>query len=441
MRIAMFTPAFPVISETFILRQITGLLDMGHEVDIYASSKPDSQLPVHPEVSQYGLLKRTRYIDLPPDSGYWEMPVWPLWERTWLPGSPTSIPNVLRVMRAVPAFIGCLKRAPRLLWEALDSREYGFQARSLSTLYRLSALSRQARQYDVVHAQFGTVGNEFRFARKLWNAPLIVSFRGYDFSLWPKQHGRGIYRRLFRTVDAVTVNTDFAGRRVESLGCPPAKIHKLPSALDPHDFPFRERHGDGDAVRIATVGRLVEKKGVEYSIRAVARVLEKHPNIQYDVVGDGPLREHLEELARHLGIRRHVHFHGAQSSSYVRRIMSDADIFVLASVTAENGDEESLGNVLLEAQASGLPVVVTDHNGFPETIVPGCSGFLVPERDVESLAERIEYLIEHPEIWPSMGRAGRAHVEQRYNSHDVNSKLVELYRQAILEYRKCASPS
>ena len=441
MRIAMFTPAFPVTSETFILRQITGLLDMGHEVDIYASSRPDSRLPLHPEVSRYELLSRTTYIDLPADSGYWEMPVWPIWGRTWLPGSSTSIPNVLRVLRAVPAFGGCLWRAPRLLRAALDPMEYGFQARSLSTLYRLSTLSRRVKRYDVLHAQFGTVGNDFRFARKLWNAPLVVSFRGYDFSLWPKQHGRGVYRRLFRTVDAVTVNTDFAGRRVEALGCPSAKVHKVPSALNPDDFPYRERHYEGGSVRVVTVGRLVEKKGIEYSIRAVACVLKKHPNIHYDVIGDGPLRGHLEELVRQLDAGGHVHFHGAQSSSYVQRIMSDAHIFVLASVTAKNGDEESLGNVLLEAQASGLPVLVTDHNGFPETILPGHSGFLVPERDVESLSERLEYLVEHPEVWPSMGRAGRAHVEQHYNDRLVNSKLVELYKRTIRDYRRCASPS
>jgi colanic acid/amylovoran biosynthesis glycosyltransferase len=237
------------------------------------------------------------------------------------------------------------------------------------------------------------------------------------------------------------VNTDFAGRRVEALGCPSAKIHKVPSALNPDDFPFRERHYEGGAVRITTVGRLVEKKGIEYSIRAVARVLEKHSNLHYDVVGDGPLRGHLEELVQQMGVGGHVHFHGAQSSSYVQRIVSDAQIFVLASITARDGDEESLGNVLLEAQASGLPVVVTDYNGFPEAILPGRSGFLVPERDVESLAERIEHLVEHPEMWATMGRAGRAHVEQRYNSHAVNSKLVELYKRTIRDYRRCALPS
>jgi len=89
LRIAMFLDSFPAVSETFILRQITGLIDQGHEVDIYAQARAEDDSPVHPEVVEYGLLGRTTYIDVPPDAGYWEMPIWPITGRTWLPGSMT----------------------------------------------------------------------------------------------------------------------------------------------------------------------------------------------------------------------------------------------------------------------------------------------------------------------------------------------------------------
>src|SRR2546423_2600961 len=93
LRIAFFTGAFPVLSETFILRQITGLLDLGHEVDIYAQWRPDEDA-VHDDVSAYRLLERTTYLDLPLATGYWELPVSPLWGETWLPGAEAAVPNV-----------------------------------------------------------------------------------------------------------------------------------------------------------------------------------------------------------------------------------------------------------------------------------------------------------------------------------------------------------
>jgi colanic acid/amylovoran biosynthesis glycosyltransferase len=92
---------------------------------------------------------------------------------------------------------------------------------------------------------------------------------------------------------------------------------------------------------------------------------------------------------------------------------------------------EGQGVVLLEAQAYGLPVVATHHSAFPETVADDRSGFLVPERDVDALAERIIYLLEHPEIWPKMGRAGRAHVEANYDINKLNDRLVEIYQELL----------
>ena len=96
---------------------------------------------------------------------------------------------------------------------------------------------------------------------------------------------------------------------------------------------------------------------------------------------------------------------------------------------------EGQGLVLQEAQAMGLPVVSTWHNGIPEGVLDDVSGFLVPERDVHALAEKLFYLIEHPELWPAMGRAGRKFVEQRYDIKQLNKELVELYRAVIAKDR------
>src|SRR5436190_23836811 len=119
MRIAFFVKTFPVVSETFILRQITGLLDLGHCVDIYAEWRGDSA-STHPEIATYDLLRRTTYVDMPREAGFWEQPVLPITGSTWPPGSDKPIPNLMRIARALPVLARCLSTAPRLTFEALS---------------------------------------------------------------------------------------------------------------------------------------------------------------------------------------------------------------------------------------------------------------------------------------------------------------------------------
>jgi len=415
------------------------LLDLGHVLDIYADTRVESGAPVHPEVGRYGLLERTTFMDMPPETAPWEMPVWPVAGRTWLPGSETAVRNSVRLGRALPKLVRCLAHSPRLTLEVLSRSQYRYQAASLSALHRLAVLCRKPKKYDVLHAHFGPVGNSFRFARTLWKAPMIVSFHGYDFSTQPRREGRELYGRLFETIDAITVNSQYTRRQVEKLGSPAEKLHHLPVGVDPNEFPFRERTFQrGGPVRILTVARLQEIKGHEYAIRAVGKLRERHPAVRYDVVGDGPLRKKLEDLAKQLELQDRVVFHGALDGAAVRGLMDEGHVFVLASVSVE-GDQEGQGLVLQEAQAAGLPVIATRHGALPEGILPDQSGFLVPERDVDALAERLNFLVEHADIWPMMGRAGRRFVEEYFDIRKLNLRLEELYAEAIDAFGRTAS--
>jgi colanic acid/amylovoran/stewartan biosynthesis glycosyltransferase WcaL/AmsK/CpsK len=436
LRIAVFVGCFPVVSESFIVRQITGLLDLGHTVDIYAEMRPEPDEPIHPEIPTHRLLERTTYLDLPPESVPWEMPVWPITERTWLPGAATPVHNLRRVVRAVPALLKCLAIAPRLTCQVLNSSEYGFQAASLSALYRLARLSSVARRYDVLHAHFGPAGNSFRFLRELWRAPLVLSFHGYDFCTVPRRQGAGVYRKLFATADLLTVNSDYTSRQVEKLGGPASKLRLLPVGLDPDEFPFSERTlPPGEQPRIVSVGRLVEIKGHEYLIRAIGQLRREVPPVICDIVGDGPLRGKLAALVRELGLETTVNFHGALNGPDVKRLMQQSHLFVLPSVNVK-GDQEGQGLVLQEAQASGLPVVATRHGALPEGMIDGQTGYLVPERDAGALAERLVFLIRHPQSWPQLGRAGRKFVLERYDIRRLNRRLVQLYAEARDHFQK-----
>jgi colanic acid/amylovoran biosynthesis glycosyltransferase len=433
MRIAFFVAGFPLVSETFILRQITGLIDLGHEVEIFAETRPEEGTPMHPEVHRYDLPSRTSYVPMPVEA-LMELPVWPIHGKTWTSETPTW--NAQRLVDAMPALARCFATAPALTWHSLRTSQFGYEAASLSALYRLALLCRQPRRFDILHAHFGPVGNRFRFARQLFHAPLVVSFHGYDFTWWPREHGASCYQQLWRVLDCATVNSGYTGGRVRELGCPDDKIRTLPVGLDPDEFPFRERTPRPDGrVRILTVARMVEKKGLEYCIRGVAEARRRFPGIRYTIVGDGPLRQSLENLVREHDLMENVSLVGPQDGETVRRLMDDADIFLLGSVTAANGDGEGQGLVLQEAQASGLPVVATQHGPFAEGVLDGESAILIPERDAASLANALLTLLSHPDRWRSMGAAGRRFVEQKYDSRRLNRQLSELYSDVCERYR------
>ena len=435
LRIAFLLGSFPVVSETFILRQITGLLDLGHDVRIFANARPDEAAPIHPEVAKYNLLNRTTYVDGPAESVVWELPVWPWRDQTWPPGATKSIANWRRLASALPQLVRCLRRAPGLTRQILSSREYRYQAASLSGLHRLATLGSSQAGFDVLHAHFGPVGNSFRFARALWNAPLVVSFHGYDFTTLPRKHGAGLYQKLFETADAVTVNSEFTRNSVAQLGCSPTKLKRLPVGLDFGAFPFSERaRRANEPVRLLTVARLVEIKGHEFALQAVAKVRASLPELRYDIVGDGLLRQKLEQLIAELGLQGAVTLHGARDGAFIRGLMREAHLALLGSVSIE-GDQEGQGLFLQEAQACGLPVIATQHGALPEGMLPGKSGFLVPERDIGTLAERIGFLVAHPEDWPELGRQGRAFVMARYDIRKLNEELVALYRDLHREFK------
>lgn len=112
-------------------------------------------------------------------------------------------------------------------------------------------------------------------------------------------------------------------------------------------------------------------------------------------------------------------------------MLEGADILLAPSVTGSDGNQEGIPVAIMEAMAVGSLIISTRHSGIPELVQDGVSGFLVPERDVDALAEKLIYLIEHPEIWPEMGQAGRAFVEANYDISKLNDSLVDIYQQLL----------
>jgi colanic acid/amylovoran biosynthesis glycosyltransferase len=408
MRVAFAVPEFPGLSETFILSQIAGLLDRGHEVDIYAQP-PVSRGKVHRTVEEYGLLERTHY-------------------------QPRCARNRLRrVVKGITLLGHCALRDPRLGMAGVNFFRYGRHAASLYLLHALMPLLDRP-SFDIVHCHFGPVGLRMSLLRDLGaiQGKLVTSFHGYDVNTYPRRHGENVYGKLWEFGDLYTVNSAFTGQRVVKLGGPADKIVKLPMGVDTDRFKFTERSAEpGGEFRIVTVGRLVEVKGIEHGIRAVARLAAAHSNVRYLIAGDGPLASELRALADSLGIAAQVEFLGGQTQTEVRELLGTAHVFLLPGVIARDGAQEGQGLVLLEAQAAGLPVVATRVGGIPEFVLDNESGFLVPQRDADALADKLDYLIGHPEQRTEMGRSGRRLVEERFSIDRLNDRLVEVYEDLL----------
>ncbi len=145
------------------------------------------------------------------------------------------------------------------------------------------------------------------------------------------------------------------------------------------------------------------------------------------MVGDGVLREQLQQMIEGMGIERQVKLLGWKTQEEVKILLEESHVLVAPSVTSDSGDQEGIPTAIKEAMASGLPVISTLHSGIPELVVDGVSGLLVSERDAASIADALAYLISHPERCKEMGQAGRRQVEQKFDTNSLNKKLEELY--------------
>jgi len=403
MKIAFIVGSFPKLSETFILNQITDLLDLGHDVEIFASHHSNEK-EMHPDVEKYQLMERVHYFNIPES-------------------------KVKRIFKAIYLILVDFYKYPVKILKSLNIFRYGKESLSLRLLYIV--VSFLGKDFNIIHCHFGPNGVLGVLLRDIGavNGKVVTTFHGYDMSGYIVKKGTNIYNFLFEKGDAFLPISEYWKKKLIELGCEEDKIivHRMGIDLDKFSLKLSKENKSG-IVKLITVARLVKKKGIEYGVRAVAKIIKKYPNIKYSIVGEGPLRNMLEDLIIELRAKGKINLLRSKKQDEIIKLMQNSDILLAPSVTTEEGDQEGIPVVLMEAQATGLPVISTYHTGIPEVVLDGKSGFLVPERDVDALAEKLEYLIEHPEIWPDMGRTERKFIEERYDINKLNKRLVEIYR-------------
>lgn len=292
------------------------------------------------------------------------------------------------------------------------------------------------RQNEVrmIHAHFGPAGIEILPLAKSLNIPLLVTFHGYDASSFLRS---SVYVKsliqLFKYARGICVSRNMAEKLI-GLGIPPTRVntHYIGTSLENFKFvkrqTLREKSLQRKQINFLQVSNFVEKKGHQYTVEAFSRFVTYYPDANLCLAGDGPLRPEMEELVARLGLSSRILFTGAIDSNEVSRRMAQADAFLHHSVTAGNGDMEGIPTVLMEAMATGLPVVSTHHSGIPELIVHGYNGYLVNERDVDGYAAVLRSLLQ---IDSSIGEGARETVANNFNLAVQNSRLAEIYRGMI----------
>jgi colanic acid/amylovoran biosynthesis glycosyltransferase len=403
MRIAFFSFNFPVLSETFVLNQIASLIDRGHDVEIVAENAIDGGRS-HDVVQNYRLLEKVTYSDIAP--------------RGRISNNPWA---VLRKIASNPNSSGAK------LLKSLNWLRYGETARNLR-LFRATSSLLPGRHYDAIISHFGPNGEIALRLREIGvlRGPLLTYFHGWDVSSYIRAQGPRAYARLFAKGDLFLPISERWKQKLLKLGCDERYIRVHHMGIDTSRFIFAPRRPrPGQPTRLISVARLVEKKGIEVALRAIASLLPNQ-RISYTVVGDGPLRKQLTELTAELGLNAEVRFTGALPQQEVVKLLTESDILLAPSITAEDGNEEGIPVAIMEAMAMGMPVVSTRHSGIPELVEDGVCGLLAPERDVRALADRLTLLLTKPAIWEQMGTAGRAKVEADFNLGTLSDELTDL---------------
>lgn len=287
----------------------------------------------------------------------------------------------------------------------------------------------------VIHAHYGQNGIKALRLKRSTGLPLLTSFYDEDITARPEQdpHYRTLLNELFSEGDLFAVSNQHMKGMAIRWGCPETKLRVLPGGVNLERLHYHPRIYSKDGpLSVLSVGRLVEKKGMDTLIEAIRLVKEAGVETQATIMGEGELKEALEAQIQRAGLVDQVKLVGSQSSQQVSQALQEADLFVLASRTAVNGDQEGLPLVMVEAMAVGVPVISSFHAGIPELIRDRVTGCLVPPADSEALARRICEYAREPTLWQPYVGASRLSVERNHDLKEQAGRLYRLYEELAL---------
>lgn len=281
----------------------------------------------------------------------------------------------------------------------------------------------------LLHIYFGNNGLFWLPLLRTRQVPMVVSFHGADVQVnFDTPIARRLFRELFTSCTLVLARSESLAASLVALGCSPEKlrIQHTGIPLDTFRYVARQRPADG-AWRLLQACRLIQKKGLELTLRVFAAFSKLYPNSILTIAGDGPLRGSLERLATELAVREKIQFAGFVSEPALLTLYYRSHLFLHPSEQTPDGNREGVPNSLLEAMATGLPCITTRHGGIPEAVTHLESGILVEESDLGGIVHWLERLATDDHLRNTLGKHAAQAVTAKFDLTTQIQKLEETY--------------
>ena len=403
MNIAIVVGSFPQLSETFVINHIISLIDAGHKVTIFTTH-------INKEPTQHKVVKNYSLIDN-------------VVER---PNPHIGINRYFKIIQYFYKYRGNFKH----LIKAFNPRYYGsFALKGYFLFEIIPFLKYQPNYFDIVHAHFGENGNKMAYIKELGiiSSPLIVSFHGHDVNHVKLIKKQANYKALKSNANLLIFNSRYLLNKFKTITNLDIPCFQIPVGINPKQFTVKSFNNSHYPVKFITVARLVDCKGINLVLEALKKI--ECNSYEYHIVGDGPNLSDLKKLAKNNGISKNVFFHGKINHDAVIKKLKDCDVFILFGVTDSNGEIDAQGLVVQEAQACGLPVIVSDGGGLPEGVINNQTGFVVKEGDIKKLEEKLSSFIKHTSIIKEMGLRASSYSIEKYSQLTINNSTLELYEK------------
>lgn len=311
----------------------------------------------------------------------------------------------------------------------LSIRPYSLFRKDHSIKAHLFGRSLRNEKIDVVLAEFGPTGVACMNICKDLRIPLITHFHGHDITADLKNYEEK-YKELIKYSSYVVGVSKEMVNTLISLGAPENKVLYTPCGPNPRFFNNSPVFKSNNFL---SVGRFVDKKAPYYTIMSFKGVIEKHPDAILNMVGDGPLLPTCKNLIKYFNLQNNIRLLGVKYPDEICELHNKSIAFIQHSITAENGDKEGTPVGIMEAAASGLPVISTYHAGIPDVIIDKQTGLLCGEHDVASMTNNILWVLENKTLAKSMGKASKERIKSEFSLEKHLGLLSEVVERAYIE--------